>query len=85
MEPITKTIDLKITLLSPIIINNQEITEIQVNLLILRPILKRIVFLTEELNRVIIYEGDKLFEAHKDDSQEILITKLLEVIEATYK
>lgn len=85
MEPIIKELNITKTLSTPITVNDVEITEINISRLILRPVLKKIVFLIEELNkRVILYEGEDLYEAHKDDSDETLIAKLLEVITAEY-
>lgn len=85
MEPTIKDLNLKKTLLKPITVNGKEITEVNIEKLILRPVLKRIVFLTQELNRVIVFEGETDFEAHKDDSDEILINALLSKIDTDYK
>jgi len=84
MEPTIKDLEIKKTLNNVITANGKEITEINIKKLIIRPVLKRIVFNTAELDRVIVYEGETDFDAHKDDSDEILIAKLLTVIAAKY-
>ena len=83
MEPTIIDLNITKTLTNPIIKDGITISEIHLNKLILRPVLKRIVFITDKLDRVIVYEGETDFEAHKGDSQEALITKLLEVIDTT--
>lgn len=84
MEPTTIELNITKTLTSPIIVNTKTITNLKLNTLILRPLIKRIVFFTDELHRVIVYEGEVDFEAHKNDSQEDLITALLNKIDTTY-
>jgi len=84
MEPTITDLNKKVTLTAPITVNGKQITEITLEKLILRPVMKRIVFLTSELNRVIIYDGEADFEAHKADSEEVLTAKLLEKIAAEY-
>ena len=64
-------------LTKPKTVNGVELTEVTLKKLILRPIMKRIVFMTEELDRVIVYDGEVEFEAHKADSEETLIEALL--------
>ena len=85
MAAIITNLNVAKTLLNPITVNGQTITEIQVSDLIIRPVLKRIVFTVSEINKVIVYEGDTDFEAHKDDSQEALLTALLAKIDNDYK
>lgn len=63
----------------PILIElNEKITigdkEINITGILNRPVMKRIVVLSKELNRTIIYE-DWQYEAHKDDSIDELITE----------
>lgn len=84
MEPTITDLNKKITLTKAITVNGVELTEITLEKMILRPVMKRIVFMVDELNRVIIYDGETEFEAHKDDSESDLTTKLLAVIDSTY-
>lgn len=81
MEPIIIDLNIKQVLTNPILLNDNIISEIFLKKMILRPYLQRIVFVTDKLDRVIIYEGEIEFEAHKDDSQELLLTRLLEIID----
>jgi hypothetical protein len=85
MEPTIKDLNVKKTLLNTATANGKDVTEVNINKLILRPIMKRIVFMTEEFDRVIVYEGDTDFEAHKGDSDETLTTALLAKIDAEHK
>ena len=85
MEPIITTLNLKKILLNKIIFEGSEFTEINITRLVIRPVMKRIVFFTEEIEKIIIYEGDIEFDAHKDDSQETLIDALLSKIDLLYK
>lgn len=66
-----------IILLNPITINGSELKEITLKQIVVRPVMKRIVFMTTELDRVIVYDGEADYEAHKDDSNEFLIEALL--------
>lgn len=84
MEPTITELNKKVELTNSITVNGKEITEVTLKKMILRPIMKRIVFMTEELDRVIVYEGDVEYEAHKDDSVEDLIAALLAKVEAEY-
>lgn len=84
MGPIITNINTEKILLNPIIVNGSTISEIFIKELILRPMLKRIVFTSTELDRTIVYEGDNEYEAHKDDSQNQLIDALLIKIDTTY-
>jgi len=84
MEPTITDLNKKVTLTSPITYNGVEITEITLEKVILRPIMKRIVFVTKELNRVVVYDGETEFEAHKNDSEADLTTALLAKIAAEY-
>ncbi len=77
MEPTIIELNKKVELTNAISVNGKEITEVTLRKMILRPIMKRIVFMTEELDRVIVYEGDVEYEAHKADSEETLIEALL--------
>jgi hypothetical protein len=85
MEPTIKDLNVVKTLTNAITVGGKTITEVNVKKMILRPILKRIVFMTEELDRVIVYEGEADFEAHKADSDETLMTALLAKINADYQ
>ena len=85
MAAIITNLNVAKTLLNPITVNGQTITEVQVNELVIRPVLKRIVFNVSEINRVVVYEGDTDFEAHKNDSQEALLAALLTKIDNDYK
>ena len=85
MEPTITELNKKVELTNSITVNGKEITEVTLKKMILRPIMKRIVFMTEELDRVIIYDGEVEFEAHKDDSEEILIEALKNKIDSEYK
>jgi hypothetical protein len=84
MEPIITPLDITKTLLHPIIVNGETLTEVHLTKLILRPVLKRIVFTTNQLDRTIVYEGETEYNAHKDDSQNTLIDALLVKIDTTY-
>ena len=79
-------IDLNITktLLNPINVFGESFSAVTINTLILRPYLKRIVFTTSELDNIIVYDGEELFELHKDDSNDTLINILLEKIDNKY-
>lgn len=81
MEPTIIELNKKVELTNAISVNGKEITEVTLRKMILRPIMKRIVFMTEELDRVIVYEGDVEYEAHKADSEETLIEALLAKID----
>lgn len=81
MEPTIIELNKKIELTNTKTVNGTEITEVTLKKMILRPIMKRIVFLTEEFDRVIVYDGEAEFEAHKDDSEETLIEALLAKID----
>ena len=81
MEPTITELNKKVELTNSITVNGKEITEVTLKKMILRPIMKRIVFMTEELDRVIVYEGDVEYEAHKADSEETLIEALLAKID----
>lgn len=82
MEPTIIELNKKVELTNIITVNGTEITEVTLKKMILRPIMKRIVFLTEEFDRVIVYDGEAEFEAHKDDSEETIIEALLAKIDA---
>lgn len=85
MEPTIKDLNVVKTLKNAITVGGKTITEVNVKKMILRPVLKRIVFMVEELDRVIVYEGETDFEAHKADSDETLMTALLAKIDSDYK
>lgn len=84
MEPTITDLNKKVALLSPITVNGVEMSEITLEKMILRPVMKRIVFLTNELGRVIVYDGETDFEAHKNDSEADLTAALLAKVEAEY-
>lgn len=84
MEPTITDLNKKVTLTKTITVNGVELTEITLEKMILRPVMKRIVFLTKELGRVIIYDGETEFEAHKNDSEADLTTALLAKVDSTY-
>lgn len=84
MEPTITELNKTVTLTKEITVEGKKLTEVTLEKVILRPVMKRIVFMTKELNRVIIYDGETEFEAHKDDSEEVLTAKLLAVINSTY-
>ncbi len=85
MEPIITELNEKITLLNTINFNGKEMTEITLKKMILRPIMKRIVFMTDEIERIIVFEGESDFESHKEDSKEVLIEALKNKIDSDYK
>lgn len=84
MEPTIIELNKVVALTNAITINGVEITEVTLEKMIIRPVLKRIVFMTKELNRVIVYNGEVDFEAHKDDSEEELTEALLAVIDSAH-
>lgn len=84
MNPTFIEINAISTLLNPKTINAVLVSEVNVEMLILRPYLKKIVFITTELDRIVVYEGDVDFGAHKDDTQGVLIAALLAKIDADY-
>ena len=47
--------------------------EININQIIFRPVLKRIVVISDNTNRTIVYEGEELYNQHKDDTNEQII------------
>ena len=78
MEPIFKDINETHPLLGSVIHNEQTFTAVTINKLIFRPVLERIVFTTNEFDRVIVYEGAD-YSAHSGDTQSQLIEKLIEI------
>jgi hypothetical protein len=82
MEPTIIELNKKVELTNAISVNGKAITEVTLKKMILRPIMKRIVFMTEELDRVIVYEGEVAYEAHKADSEATLTAALLAKIAA---
>jgi len=84
MEPTIITLDITKTLLNPIVVDGQTISEIYLKILLLRPAIKRIVFITDRLDRIIVYSGEADYDAHKNDSQNTLIDALLAYIDANY-
>lgn len=82
MEPIITELNKKVTLTKAITVNGKQLTEVTLKKMILRPILKRILFMTEELERVLVYEGESEYEAHKNDSEAVLTAALLAKIDA---
>lgn len=85
MEPTITELNEKVTLINTITFNNKEISEITLKKMILRPIMKRIVFLTDEIERIIVFEGESDFESHKNDSKELLIDALKNKVDSDYK
>ena len=84
MEPTIKNLNTLETLLNEATFRGRDYTEVNIKRLILRPVLKRIAFLTEEFDRIILFEGDD-YETHKNDSDEVLINALLSKIDTLYK
>ncbi len=84
MEPIVKELEIKKILKNSIFVNGKEIAEINIKRLAIRPVLKKIIFVTKELDRIVIYEGEIDFNTHKEDLEELLINKLIEVINTKY-
>jgi hypothetical protein len=84
MEPTIIELNKTVALTKEITVEGKKLTEVNLEKIIIRPVIKRIVFITKELNRIIVYDGEVDFEAHKDDSEEVLTAKLLEVIDSTY-
>lgn len=85
MEPIITELNEKVTLTNTITVNNNKISEITLKKIILRPIMKRIVLMTDEIERIIVFEGESDFESHKNDSKEVLIEALKNKINSEYK
>lgn len=85
MGPIIIEINSTKALLNAAKLFEKEYTEVNIKELILRPLMKKIIFVTEEFNRIIVYEGDADFEAHKNDSDNVLIDALLAKIDTLYK
>lgn len=84
MGPIISELNQNVTLTAPITLNGATISAVNVERLIKRPIMKRIVFITTELANVIVYGGEIDYELHKDDDVAVLIEKLKEKIAADY-
>lgn len=85
MEPIITDLNEAIILKKAITFNGKQLTEITLKKMILRPIMKRIVFMTDEIERIIVFEGESDFELHKEDSKELLIEALKNKIDSDYK
>ena len=83
MEPIFKEINETHPLLGTVNHNGQSYTAVTINKLIFRPVLKRVVFVTQEFDRVVVYEGEE-YNSHTGDTNSTLITVLLDKIAATY-
>lgn len=84
MGPIITELNQVVALTAPVTFNGQSISQVTVERLIKRPIMKRVVFITTEMANVIIYDGEVEYEAHKDDDTATLIEKLKEKIAADY-
>ena len=84
MGPIITEIKEKKTLTSPKTVNGVELTEVTINHLVIRPVYKKIIFLTEEFNRVVVYEGDTDFGNHENDSIQDLTAALLAKINSDF-
>lgn len=74
----------KVNLLSAKIVDEIQISEVTIKAITIRPFLKKINLLTEELGPITIYDGEVDFETHKDDSQQVLIAALLEKINSDF-
>ena len=85
MEPTITDLNVTKTLLNTATFGDKDHTTVTIKKLILRPILKRIVFVTEEFQRIIIFEGDADYNVHQADSTDILIAELLTKIDSLYK
>ena len=84
MEPLVKEINTVKSLIRQITINGKEISQINIQKLIFRPQVQRIVLVNAELGRVIVYQGEEEFEAHKNDSNDSLISDVLKKIDNDY-
>lgn len=84
MGPLITELDVKKTLLNPITFQGAVLSEINIKRLIVRPAIKRIVVITTEMERVIVYDGEELFEAHKGDTHEAILDAMLSQIESKY-
>lgn len=85
MGPIITNINESATLLNTSTFNGIDYTGVTINELIIRPIMERVVFITNEFNIVIIYEGATQFQAHSGDTIQVLTTALLSTIDTLYK
>ena len=74
----------KVNLLSAKNVDGIQISEITIKAITIRPFLKKINLLTEELGSVTIYDGEVDFEIHKGDSQQALIAALLAKINSDF-
>lgn len=83
-EPTIVTLGIKPTLTNPLLVGGKTVTDVNIQTLIFRPIIKRIVFNTTEFNRVVLYDGDTEYATHVNDGQEALIRALFANLDATY-
>jgi len=84
MGPTIINLNIKKTLLNPITIEGKFFTEIDIKKIIIRPVLKKIVFETDLFEKTIIYNGETEFEAHKNESQEDLVYNFLSIIDTKF-
>ncbi|HWY35517.1 MAG TPA: hypothetical protein VNX68_12800 [Nitrosopumilaceae archaeon] len=85
MEPTITEINLVKSLISTSTFEGNDYNSVTINQLILRPVLKRIVFTTKEFGRVAIFEGETDFNLHVSDSSDVLIQLFLNKIDTLYK
>lgn len=85
MGPTITDLNENLALLNTATFNGQDYTGVTLTKLILRPVMERIVFLTNEFDRVIVYEGATEYGAHSADTTSVLTTALLSKIDTLYK
>lgn len=68
----------------PFFLNQPPTSTVRVFKLIKRPVMNRIILVTQEFNRQIIYDGQTDFEAHKNDTLEQFVAVLLTKIDKEY-
>jgi hypothetical protein len=83
--PIFKDVNSTKALLNSVKINGKEVSEVKVQKIVLRPFVKKIVCILDNAPRVVVYEGEEKYEAHKGDSNDSIMSKMLQVINETYK
>lgn len=84
MEPSFLELNTKLNLSKEIIVDGKTHQSLTLKRLIKRPLLKRIVFMTDEMDRVILYEGETDYETHKEDSEQTLISALKSHVETHF-
>lgn len=85
MGPTITELNQSATLLNTATFNGTDHTGVTINKLIVRPIMQRVVFITDEFDRVIVYDGATEFQAHSGDTTQVLTTALLSKIDTLYK